>query len=845
MKPNFALSLSFQGIALLHRAAGGWRRVGEVAIDATDLDSRLAGLRSRTLTLDPDGPRCKLIIPNDQILYMTLETGAVGGDDRLIAARAALHGATPYALEQLAFDISVDGPRTHVAAVARETLAEAEAFALEHRFDPVGFVGVPGDNAYLGEPFFGATRHAAALLGGDKVEPDGISVVVIGDVLPPAIPNPPVPPKPAPAPAPAPTRPTTPTPAAAAATLTKPAPQPRPEPPKPAPMPGFSSRRANAAPPPSELGGATREATEPPTRRLTLAPVDIDTPTAPPRPLTAARPPAANAAPGPVRPDPTAPATVAVRTDPPAKVRALLETRLGRGAAAPRPDPAPVPKPAPKTPTSPRIDELPADDESGRLTRFGARTPAAQRGKPRHLGLMLTAALLLFLAAIAAWASIFLDDGISSLWRGGGDPQTRIAVAPAPQPAISAIPAPVADPGPDRPQLASLPDPVAVPLTRDPDSAPLASDHLPPAEPAGQPQSPELSDTDNAVLDALREEAPETETAGQAPYAASDILDQAPPAPETPSIIGLDDLYVASIDRTDLSQDAIALPPAPALATDLPLRSVGSPPAADTVFDIDRRGLVVATADGALSPDGVMIYAGRPAKVPPATPNRVEPPAEADQLNERLAGLKPKPRPGNLVERAERGQLGGKSRDELARLRPKPRPAGLRAPAPVAPPPAAAPEPTPEPIPEAAPDPAAVAVAAAARPKTRPGDLPAPTGRDAAAAKAGNNSGSNNSGDEADDEPDVVASAAPSAPSTASVARQATVQNAINLNHLNLIGVYGTQANRRALIRLPSGRYKKVKVGDSVDGGKVVAIGDSELRYQKGGRSLTLKMPKG
>jgi Tfp pilus assembly protein PilP len=77
------------------------------------------------------------------------------------------------------------------------------------------------------------------------------------------------------------------------------------------------------------------------------------------------------------------------------------------------------------------------------------------------------------------------------------------------------------------------------------------------------------------------------------------------------------------------------------------------------------------------------------------------------------------------------------------------------------------------------------------------------------------------------------------------VARQATVQNAINLNHLNLIGVYGTQANRRALIRLPSGRYKKVKVGDSVDGGKVVAIGDSELRYQKGGRSLTLKMPKG
>jgi hypothetical protein len=45
-------------------------------------------------------------------------------------------------------------------------------------------------------------------------------------------------------------------------------------------------------------------------------------------------------------------------------------------------------------------------------------------------------------------------------------------------------------------------------------------------------------------------------------------------------------------------------------------------------------------------------------------------------------------------------------------------------------------------------------------------------------------------------------------------------------------------------VRLPSGRYKKVKVGDLVDGGKIVAIGESELRYQKGSRNLTLKMPR-
>ena len=85
----------------------------------------------------------------------------------------------------------------------------------------------------------------------------------------------------------------------------------------------------------------------------------------------------------------------------------------------------------------------------------------------------------------------------------------------------------------------------------------------------------------------------------------------------------------------------------------------------------------------------------------------------------------------------------------------------------------------------------------------------------------------------------------PSIPSSASVARQATLDNAINLRRVNLIGVYGTPSNRRALVRLPSGRYKKVQVGDSVDGGRIVAIGDSELRYSKGGRNLTLKIPSG
>jgi hypothetical protein len=85
----------------------------------------------------------------------------------------------------------------------------------------------------------------------------------------------------------------------------------------------------------------------------------------------------------------------------------------------------------------------------------------------------------------------------------------------------------------------------------------------------------------------------------------------------------------------------------------------------------------------------------------------------------------------------------------------------------------------------------------------------------------------------------------PRIPSSTSVAKAATVKNAINLSRVNLIGVYGKPSSRRALVRLSNGRYKKVKIGDRVDGGRVSAIGEAQLNYTKNGRSVTLKMPKG
>ncbi|MBL9053594.1 MAG: hypothetical protein JNN02_07665, partial [Tabrizicola sp.] len=93
------------------------------------------------------------------------------------------------------------------------------------------------------------------------------------------------------------------------------------------------------------------------------------------------------------------------------------------------------------------------------------------------------------------------------------------------------------------------------------------------------------------------------------------------------------------------------------------------------------------------------------------------------------------------------------------------------------------------------------------------------------------------------DEPEAEG-AAPAIPTKASVAKQATYQNAISLSKTSLIGIFGTSSKPYALIRTQAGKYKKVKVGDKVDGGVVKAITENEVRYQKGGKLVTLKMPK-
>nr|WP_170784448.1 hypothetical protein [Ruegeria lacuscaerulensis] len=430
-------------------------------------------------------------------------------------------------------------------------------------------------------------------------------------------------------------------------------------------------------------------------------------------------------------------------------------------------------------------------------------------------------------AAVAGVAAVAI-----LVWALGGNPDDEvqetetaqievdpeIAVAP-PEPLESVEADPdvtdFAEPEPDEPRATEtvVSDPVEIETA--------ASEPIPaPAE----PEEPALSATDVAILEALKVAptvvepiAPEPEPQPLLPAVRFEI----PQPLNNPVAVEAEDIYLASIDPSDLSRDAVALPQVARFDTDLEFDPVAQPSAAGTRFELDERGLVTPTAEGTLNPDGIVVYLGRPSKVPPDVPVRFEEEPVPDEATSRLAELPPKPRPENLIDQFERQQLGGRTLQELAVLRPKLRPASLKPP-------------------EIDYTPTALAVVRVPRPKPRP----AGAARSARVntVNLGSTAAVAQSVDEAESfQPKAVA---PKIPSSASVARQATIDNAINLRKLNLIGVYGTPANRRALVRLPSGRYKKLKVGDRLDGGNVVAIGDSELRYQKRGQNVTLRLPR-
>jgi type IV pilus biogenesis protein PilP len=426
--------------------------------------------------------------------------------------------------------------------------------------------------------------------------------------------------------------------------------------------------------------------------------------------------------------------------------------------------------------------------EADRLTVFGARNAKAQRvigGKPRFLGLMLTASLLLFLLAVAAWASYFLEEGIASLF--GSEPETQV---------VETLPE-AQEPAEPAQQVASL----------------SADTELQPEEVAPD-AVPQMLNPEEAA----------------ATYAATGIWQRSPNAPALAQPDPIDDPYVASIDPQVTSLDAVALPVAQ--SQDAALADPGLPPPADAVFNFDDRGLVRATPQGAVTPDGVRVFAGLPPTVAPSrgettpAPERPTTDAEPEQAPNPLQDTRPQSRPTDLVEQRERASLGGVSVAELRGYRPVKRPKSAQ---------------------ETAQEEVQEQTATALAPRASLVPVKRPRNMAAIVKKVEKKRAA-----EAEKQATRTAAAAvaprtvrPSGSVAATVSRNATVKNAINLSKVSLIGIYGTPSNRRALVRLPNGKYVKVKKGDRLDGGRVQQIEQSSLRYIKSGRQRTLKMPRG
>ncbi|MFD1508281.1 hypothetical protein [Lacimonas salitolerans] len=837
MKPNFALVLSFEGIRLLHRAPGGWLHAGAAALDTPDLAQAMSELRADAARLDPTGMRSKVVIPNEQIRYLSIDTAGLSDEEAAARVATALDGATPYPVSDLSYDWVRDGDHTHIAAVAYETLDEAESFAIEHEFHPVSFAAIPPDGAFSGEPFFGAAPSSGKWLNPtESLVRDMQPIRVIGTAENPT--NLPSPDVDAETPAAAPEKPpevvqTTPaaadtadetplgeeaTPVAVGAldaddvlpvpqkaADTGPEPETPADPPEPLvvatgtpDVPSFASIRAARDVPPTPKVSATapvidiREEAAPEAPPVTGEAPDAAAPKAAPR-LTAdkARQPGMQTAKAGFfsRRDSD------VQTPPPARPTPSVAT-------------APIPPAMAAAAQSVMADPVTGtEDERQRMTVFGARKPprppkTAVGGKPRYLGLVLTAALLLFLAGVAAWASIFSEEGgLSRLWT-----VSETEVATLPEEALPVDPAEI-----EGDETVAEDEPVDL-VSVDPSFMPEdVPDEVP--QVLAQPTPPLDLTPDQAAVR----------------YAATGIWQMAPQQPDMPGFTQLDDLYTASIDPDVNMGDAVALPALRDMLGDRMMEQQSSPAAPGTDFDMDDRGMVQATPEGAVTPDGVRVFAGRPPVLPDSLPTRFEEtPRLADEAQARLSAIRPRARPEDLVQQNERSNLGGLTRSELATIRPRLRPAVIEQVAQVA-------DEVEEEAAEDAPIVAgtAQAVALSVKPRPRPGDFGQVVQR-------------------AERAPDPVQTAAvaprtvaPNVPSSASVAREATVRNAIRLNRVNLIGVYGKPSNRSALVRMSNGRYVKVQVGDRLDGGRVNAIGESELQYTKGGRAVTLTMPRG
>jgi hypothetical protein len=757
MNVRWGFDLDMSAVRLMRRDGGRWLEIAREKIDGADIEDRLMAMVDRV----DSGASVDLFLPREQILYTDVKISSEASAGREI--RAAMDGRTPYALDDLEIDWVLTAPNTaRVAAIARETLDEAKAFAEVRGLGVSGLSSLADADDFPRMPDFG---------GGPGIE--------LSDV-----------------------------PAAVAKT---------PAAPPSEPVPAFSSVRDD------------KGRSQPPTPRKE-----------------------------------TEPSEPVVRVDDSTPVMQVKANPL------PPLDPGP---PLDVKPAAPRVrTDIAASSLSGAAASLTAPAPSIrirvpQSNSQRTLAVFAIAAALTIGIAAIVWSILPLAPG-----RTGDTPPARTETG---------FSADVTTPE-EQTAAAELPD-LPVPSVMANLSAlgePTAEDSAPGLPGAG------------ALLVARAATSPLPEPQPDAVFAAP-AIQQLEPRPV--SLAGLEtadpvqsldgaeetaettlDIYFASIERRDLATDAIALPAARAFSAEA-LPAIGAPalPAEapeDTVVAAIDPTLVpetsteqaeaepVAAAPAtepplsvpATSEDTASETEAEPVTVPTASADAPDATAEETPsagslrptaLAAALTDRAPRARPAALTQNFERQRFGGRTEAELARVAPRQRPASDQLVAQAEREPVASSE---------------LAVQTSAPPRGRPQDFDAIVAAAAVPSRAPQVAASLDFetpdtssaieaalADDAEPEPRPQDSPRLAIPSSASVARQATIEDAIPLNKINLVGVYGVPSDRRALIRLPSGRYVKVKVGDRVDGGTVAQISDSEVIYRKGSRTVALAMPKG
>ena len=969
MKARFALDLSESRIALLHRGASGWQPVGAVAMDDADLDLNIARMRAKAEAYSGESIRADLILPQEMVLFMELPRMPERDAEEHI--EHALHGRTPYALHQLAYDYEFEDGMCLVAIVARETLREASEFAVGHGIEVASFACAPD----------GDRRHVPNFPVSAMIEPE-VAPAPVAEPVEAA----------APESEPAATETVVPegepvateaaaeeaiaaerTPAEAEATQAAPA---EAEVYGPVDMRAVTAAEAPADAEADIAAAADRDETEVEVAAEALevtetedadlevaaefdssvstavfehaaeAPAEEDDHVisfgpAAERAARAGRSIGAvfdddsrmvsestsrisfNPIGGPERnlslgiggmprmgSDGSAPGSFAARR---AAIASITGIEVGQGSAsairqssAPvtsRPFASQIELPKPETPR----------DESDAMTVFGARGAPEPRLVAARAMFAVAAAVVLLIGLGAFTASWLFgpDDPLSA-----GEPFAEAlpsAIEPEPEfgPALEApvVTADVPVEAETAPEVEPAPEIAALDaLIEETDAAVEVLAAVEPEEPEAAVPAPSTEEAVNAALSEALGIEQESQEAAEAPLPSlADIAGQpaagfvARPAgapspradlPEESDIIVPSgeapsrEAMLASYAATGIwpvAPDVPRQPGSPEAEVELPQqgdaalrRAVGAlgapadiapqpvsaiPPVGPGItFDLDPDGLVTPSAEGTLSPEGILVYAGAPVKTPPL---RVVPTPEPDA---RVVGAKPKARPvvpEEVVQRLEEANAASSIRiqaldgagpngfvlgpeDVAVRAlhegrKPKARPAEERA--------DAASAPSAEEAREAlfrTADPevedntvSGFAVAVSARPSARPAAIAA-----SAATSASPEIAPQAATPAAPATPVVARSTGPQLPTTASVARAATTPDAIAMRRLSLIGVYGTQTKRRALVRMPTGRFEKVKVGDRLDGGVVQAISEDALLYVKGRKQIVIALPE-